>query len=45
MNVSRWHLGFCKDEYLPTNRGFDTFYGFYNGYIDYYDHTKVASSN
>jgi hypothetical protein len=29
-------LGYCKEEYLPTNRGFDTFYGFWNGGEDYY---------
>ena len=35
---SRWHLGFCKWEYTPTFRGFDTFFGFYSGHIDYYTH-------
>ncbi|KAG0427845.1 hypothetical protein HPB47_025132, partial [Ixodes persulcatus] len=36
--VGKWHLGFCKDEFKPTKRGFDTFYGIYNGDSDYWTH-------
>jgi len=41
--IGKWHLGFCHQNYTPTFRGFDTFYGFYNGAQDYYTHTKWAS--
>lgn len=36
----QWHLGYFKKKYTPVNRGFDSFYGFYNGKIDYYDYTN-----
>ena len=36
--VGKWHLGFCNEACLPTSRGFDSFYGFYNGYVDHYTH-------
>ena len=40
--VGKWHLGFYKKDYTPTYRGFDTFYGFWNGYQDYYKHNVQA---
>ncbi|KAL1421917.1 hypothetical protein MTO96_022626 [Rhipicephalus appendiculatus] len=38
--IGKWHLGFFKTEYTPPRRGFDTFYGYYTGRADYYDHTS-----
>ena len=32
------HLGFCKPEFTPTFRGFDSFLGFYSGGEDYFTH-------
>lgn len=37
--VGKWHLGFFKEEYTPTFRGFDTYYGFYGWGEDYTLHT------
>ena len=36
--IGKWHLGFFRWPYTPLYRGFDSFYGFYGGYEDYYSH-------
>lgn len=41
--VGKWHLGFYKTDYTPTQRGFNSFYGFWNGYQDYFKHNVQAS--
>ncbi|XP_074649767.1 arylsulfatase B-like [Tubulanus polymorphus] len=37
--VGKWHQGFCKWEYTPTERGFDSFYGYYVAREDHYTHS------
>lgn len=34
----KWHLGFFKDDYLPSHRGFDRQSGIYNAQADHYTH-------
>ncbi len=34
--VGKWHLGHGNRRFLPTNHGFDYFYGFTPGCIDYF---------
>jgi len=37
--IGKWHLGYT-DEFSPAAHGFDMFFGFKSGYIDYYEHTR-----
>jgi arylsulfatase A-like enzyme len=34
----KWHLGY-RPEFQPNAHGFDQFFGFLSGFIDYYQHT------
>jgi arylsulfatase A-like enzyme len=36
--IGKWHLGY-RPEFSPKAHGFDYFFGFKSGYIDYYQHT------
>lgn len=38
--VGKWHMGFCKWDYTPTFRGFDSYIGYYDGSEDYFTHVK-----
>ena len=37
--IGKWHTGYMSKEYTPSNRGFDSFFGYYNGMIQYFNHT------
>jgi arylsulfatase A-like enzyme len=39
--VGKWHLGY-KPEFSPGAHGFDYFFGFKSGLVDYYQHTDQA---
>ena len=36
--IGKWHVGHANEAMLPENRGFDYFYGMYNGSLDYFTH-------
>jgi arylsulfatase B len=38
--VGKWHVGHSRWEQTPTYRGFSSFFGFYTGGEDYFQHTQ-----
>jgi arylsulfatase A-like enzyme len=42
--VGKWHLGY-KPEFSPNAHGFDYFFGFKSGLIDYYQHTDSTGDH
>lgn len=36
--VGKWHLNSARRKDLPTAKGFDSHFGYWNGYIGYFDH-------
>eukprot|EP00117_Sycon_ciliatum_P001808 scpid50047/ scgid7312/ Arylsulfatase J len=42
--VGKWHLGECNVSYVPTSRGYDSFFGSYVGALNYFSHSKRDSN-
>jgi arylsulfatase A-like enzyme len=42
--IGKWHLGY-KKEFSPQAHGFDYFFGFKSGLIDYYQHTDQSGDH
>ncbi|KAJ8933775.1 hypothetical protein NQ314_013811 [Rhamnusium bicolor] len=36
--VGKWHLGSGYKQFTPTRRGFDTHFGYWNGWVGYFDY-------
>eukprot|EP01084_Bolivina_argentea_P217926 369925_1 len=43
--IGKWHLGYAASNMTPTGRGFNDYYGYYNGAEDYYFHDTGGNSN
>ena len=41
--VGKWHLGHWNAKLVPNARGFEHFYGFVSGEINYFDHTREGA--
>ncbi|XP_032679732.1 arylsulfatase J-like isoform X2 [Odontomachus brunneus] len=41
--VGKWHIGYHTNNHIPTRRGFDSFLGYYSGYIEYFTHKLIES--
>ncbi|MFM8536393.1 MAG: sulfatase [Acidimicrobiia bacterium] len=42
--IGKWHLGYLP-QFSPKMHGFDTFWGYKSGYVDYYRHTDGAGQH
>ncbi|XP_065213376.1 arylsulfatase B-like [Planococcus citri] len=42
--IGKWHLGHYTYDFTPTKRGFDSHFGYYNGWIRYNDSVLTAGN-
>lgn len=40
--IGKWHLGYAKKEHTPLGYGYDTHFGYWNGFMGYFNHTIGA---
>jgi arylsulfatase I/J len=43
--IGKWHLGHARKEQWPNARGFESFYGFHGGWIDYRTHERSGAAD
>nr|XP_039251350.1 arylsulfatase J-like [Styela clava] len=43
--VGKWHLGFYKNEFLPSRRGFNSYFGDLTGASDHFTHTACSKQS
>ncbi|CAH1403405.1 unnamed protein product [Nezara viridula] len=43
--IGKWHLGYQTPNHLPTRRGFNSFFGYLNGFLGYWDGTHYDGDN
>ncbi|XP_063824556.1 arylsulfatase B-like [Ostrinia nubilalis] len=43
--IGKWGVGKSRAHYLPSNRGFDTFYGFLGDAVDYFTYNAIDKSD
>lgn len=36
--IGKWHLGSCYADVTPTGRGFDGHFGYWHGYVGYFNY-------
>ncbi|XP_018322397.1 arylsulfatase B-like [Agrilus planipennis] len=42
--VGKWHLGFTNTSATPLARGFDTYFGYWTGFMTYRSHMRAVSN-